>query len=108
VIAKAVTKIATSVSRGGNLSDGFRDVGVFPELIVQMVATGEETGSLGEMLNEIANFYDQQSESAINTLASVIEPVMIILVGAMVTVVVVATFLPIFTMGQALRKGGAR
>ena len=107
VIAKAVKTIAESVSRGGNLSDGFRDVEVFPELIVQMVATGEETGSLGEMLNEIADFYDQQSETAINTLASVIEPVMIILVGGMVTVVVVATFLPIFTMGQALRRGGA-
>jgi len=108
VISTAVKKIGESVSRGGNLSDGFRDVEVFPELIVQMVATGEETGSLGDMLNEIADFYDQQSETAINTLASVIEPVMIILVGGMVTIVVVATFLPIFTMGQALRKGGGR
>ncbi len=105
VLEGASNRIAESVSRGGNLSDGFADVDVFPELIVQMVATGEETGSLGEMLSEIADFYDEQSETAINTLASVIEPVMIILVGGMVTVVVVATFLPIFTMGQALRRG---
>ncbi|MCD4690207.1 type II secretion system F family protein [bacterium] len=107
VIAKAVSGIAESVARGGHLSEGFRAAEVFPELIVQMVATGEETGSLGEMLHEIADFYDEQSETAINTLASLIEPIMIILVGAMVMIVVVATFLPIFTMGQALRRGSS-
>jgi type IV pilus assembly protein PilC len=105
VITDAADRMSEMISRGSNLSAAFKEASVFPEIVIQMVATGEETGSLSEMLTEIADYYDDQSAAAIHTIASMIEPAMIVIVGGMVALVVVATFLPIFTMGQALRRG---
>ena len=105
VVTQASKRIAETVSRGGSLSKGFADASVFPEIVVQMVSTGEETGSLGEMLNNISDFYDEQVETSITGLSAFIEPLLIMLIGAIVAIVVVSTFLPIFYMGQAVRKG---
>ncbi len=105
VITHATERMVEMISRGSSLSAAFKDPDVFPEIVVQMVGTGEETGSLSEMLTEIAGYYDEQSATAIDTIASIIEPAMIVIVGGMIGFVVVATFMPIFTMGQALRRG---
>jgi type IV pilus assembly protein PilC len=105
VITHATDRMVEMISRGSSLAAAFKEPDVFPEIVVQMVSTGEETGSLSEMVTEIAGYYDEQSATAINTIASVIEPAMIIVVGGMIGFVVVATFMPIFTMGQALRRG---
>ncbi len=105
VITHATDQMIEMISRGSSLSAAFKGPSVFPEIVIQMVATGEETGSLSEMLTEIAGYYDKQSAAAIDTIASMIEPTMIVIVGGMIAFVVVATFMPIFTMGQALRRG---
>ena len=105
VIAQASLHIRDTVARGGHLSKGFSEADVFPEIVVQMVATGEETGTLGEMLDSMAGFYDEQVETSISGLSSFIEPLLIIMIGAVVAIVVISTFLPIFYLSQAVRRG---
>ncbi len=102
IVEKAVTEIGETVSRGSKLSVGFGEAQVFPEIVVQMVSTGEETGTLGQMLSEVADFYDEQVETAINGLASLIEPLLMVVIGGIVGLVVIATFLPIFNMSSAI------
>lgn len=108
VIHRAAKDIEDSVSRGSSLSAGFQRASVFPEIVVQMVSTGEETGTLGEMLSSMAGFYDEQVETAVSGLAAFIEPLMILLIGAVVALVVISTFLPIFYLSQAVRRGMMR
>ena len=104
VIERAAGKIAFLVSKGSSLSAGFHATGTFPETVVQMVSTGEETGRLGDMLSSISDHYDEQVESSIEGLASVIEPLMIVLVGGLIAVMLVAMFLPVFHLGGAVRQ----
>jgi len=104
VIERAAGKIAFLVSKGSSLSAGFHATGAFPETVVQMVSTGEETGRLGDMLSSISDHYDEQVESSIEGLASVIEPLMIVLVGGLIAVMLVAMFLPVFHLGGAVRQ----
>ncbi|MFH1502645.1 MAG: type II secretion system F family protein [Candidatus Eisenbacteria bacterium] len=104
VIERAAGKIAYLVSKGGNLSTGFHATGVFPDTVVQMVSTGEETGKLGDMLSSVSDHYDEQVESAVEGLAAIIEPLMIVLVGGLIAIMLVAMFLPVFYLGGAVRK----
>jgi type IV pilus assembly protein PilC len=104
VVERAANRIAFLVSKGGNLSTGFHATGVFPDTVVQMVSTGEETGKLGDMLASISDHYDEQVESAIEGLAAVIEPLMIVLVGGLIALMLVAMFLPVFHLGGAVRR----
>lgn len=103
VIARAVGEIGESVSKGATLSRGFTDAEPFPEIVVQMVSTGEETGTLGNMLKELSDFYDERAETAISGLSSLIEPLLMVFIGGVVAIVVVATFLPIFGLSQVIR-----
>jgi type IV pilus assembly protein PilC len=105
VIEKASHDIGDMVSRGSNLSTGFGMTGVFQETVVQMVATGEETGRLSDMLSSVSDHYDDRVETSIEGLSSIIEPLMIVLIGALIAVVLVAMFLPVFYLGSAIRKG---
>lgn len=105
VIAQAADDIRESISLGASLSAGFASAHVFPDIVVQMVSTGEETGSLGEMLSNVSDFYDEQVETSISGLSSIIEPLMIIFVGGIIALILVAMFLPIFHMGGAIRQG---
>jgi type IV pilus assembly protein PilC len=104
VVERAAGRIAFLVSKGGNLSSGFHATGVFPDTVVQMVSTGEETGKLGDMLSSVSDHYDEQVESSIEGLASVIEPLMIVLVGGLIAIMLVAMFLPVFHLGGAVRQ----
>lgn len=104
-LASSVKKVSADVSKGANLTSGFKKTGVFPEIVVQMVSTGEDTGSLGEMLSEVSDFYDEQVETAVGGLAAFIEPLMIVVVGAIVGLVVIATFMPVFGLSQAMKMG---
>ena len=104
VIERAAGRISYLVSKGGNLSSGFHATGAFPDTVVQMVSTGEETGKLGDMLSSVSDHYDEQVESSIEGLASVIEPLMIVLVGGLIAIMLVAMFLPVFHLGGAVRQ----
>jgi len=105
VVRRAAHRIAEMVERGSSLSLGFSGTGIFPEIVVQMVATGEETGSLGDMLASVSDHYDDEVESAVEGLASVIEPLMIVLIGGIIAIMLVAMFLPVFHLGGAVRSG---
>ncbi len=78
VILQASTKIGNMVSHGSSLSKSFASTGAFPEIVVQMVSTGEETGTLGEMLANLSDYYDEQVGTSIEGLSSIIEPLLIV------------------------------
>lgn len=104
VIERAAEKIGYLVSKGGNLSTGFHATGTFPDTVIQMVSTGEETGKLGDMLASVSDHYDEQVESAIEGLAALIEPLLIVVVGGLIALMLVAMFLPVFHLGGAVRR----
>ena len=106
VIARAVRDAKARVAAGRGITESLRATGKFPELVLQLMGTGEEAGNLDAMLIKSSDFYDREVEAAVQGLSSLIEPLMIILVGAMVGIIVVAMFLPIFNLGDAILKGG--
>jgi type IV pilus assembly protein PilC len=98
VISESVLKTRASIREGETLAAPLRQCEVFPAMVVQMIAVGEETGALDEMLKKIADFYDDEVDTAVDTLTSVIEPVMIVVMGVMVGGMVVAMYLPMFKL----------
>jgi type IV pilus assembly protein PilC len=104
VVARASVDIARHVSRGSGLALGFHTAGIFPEIVVQMITTGEETGRLSEMLATVSDHYDDQVESSVEGLASLIEPLLIVMVGGLIALMLVAMFLPVFHLGGAIRQ----
>ena len=106
VIARAIDEVKRNIAAGHGVTESFRATGKFPEMVLQLMATGEEAGELDTMLVKTADFYDRQVEATVHGLASLIEPMMIVIVGALIGVIVVSMFLPIFHLGDALMKGG--
>jgi type IV pilus assembly protein PilC len=104
VVQRASADIARHVSRGSGLALGFHSAGIFPEIVVQMVTTGEETGRLSEMLATVSDHYDDQVEASVEGLASLIEPLLIVMVGGLIALMLVAMFLPVFHLGGAIRQ----
>jgi len=107
VVARAIDEVKDSVTAGRGVTESFRATGVFPEMTLQLMATGEEAGELDAMLVKSSDFFDRQIESTIAGISSLIEPVMIVLVGGMIGFIVVAMFLPIFGMGDAMLQGAS-
>jgi type IV pilus assembly protein PilC len=108
VVLRASGKIGNMVSHGSSLSKSFASTGVFPEIVVQMVSTGEETGTLGEMLANLSDYYDEQVGTSIEGLSSILEPLLIVLIGGIIALMLVAMFLPVFHLGGAIRQGMRR
>lgn len=106
VVARAIESAGKKISAGGAVTSSFRSTGKFPEMILQLMSTGEEAGELDSMLMRGSEFYDRQVEGSVQSLTSLIEPVMIVVVGGLIGVIVVAMFLPIFYLGDAVMKGG--
>lgn len=98
VIKQAVLKTRSSISSGQTIAGPLRESGVFPPMVVQMIAVGEETGALDEMLSKVADFYDEEVDAAVESLASVLEPLMIVVMGGVVGVMLVSMYLPIFKL----------
>jgi len=105
VVLQASHKIGSMVSHGSSLSKSFASTAVFPEIVVQMVSTGEETGTLGEMLANLSDYYDEQVGTSIEGLSSILEPLLIVLIGGLIALMLVAMFLPVFHLGGAIRRG---
>ena len=103
VIEKALLTAARQMQDGGTVADTLRRTGEFPSMVIQLVATGEESGTLPAMLARAASYYEQQVDSTVATLSSLIEPVMIVIMGAIAGSVIFALYLPIFTLGQAIK-----
>jgi type IV pilus assembly protein PilC len=98
LIEKEILDARTLVSEGKTLNEAFRESGRFPLMMLQMINVGEATGTLDEMLGKLANFYDEEVETAVAALLSVLEPVMLIFVGGIVGSLVISMYLPIFSL----------
>jgi type IV pilus assembly protein PilC len=102
VVEKAMGNVISSVKAGGTISEPLRESRVFPPMVGHMVGVGEETGALDAMLTKIADFYDDEVSAAVKALTSILEPVMIIVVGGIVGVIVISMYLPLFTMYNSI------
>jgi len=98
VVYNAVMNTRASIREGQTIAEPLRASEVFPPMVVQMISIGEETGALDEMLEKIADFYEEEVDTAVDGLTSIIEPIMIVIMGGIVGGMVVAMYLPIFKM----------
>jgi type IV pilus assembly protein PilC len=98
VISDPMEKVVERVKEGESLATPLATLGVFPMMVTQMVAVGEETGALDSMLHKIADFYDDEVAAKLKALTSILEPIMMIVIGAIVGVVVIAMYLPLFSV----------
>ena len=98
VIEDAMVDVQQSVKEGQSITAPLEKVSVFPAMVTQMIAVGEETGSLDAMLGKIADFYEDEVNAAVKSLTSILEPILMLFVGALVGTVVISMYLPIFNM----------
>ena len=105
MVGRAIESVRTQVEGGSSLARAMGETGVFPDMLVQMTATGEETGRLDEMLRRTADFYEQRVTAKVEGLSSLVEPVAIVLLGLVIALMLVALYLPIFNLGHAMRSG---
>jgi type IV pilus assembly protein PilC len=103
VVERAMDEVIASVKSGGSISAPLREAPIFPGMVAQMIAVGEETGNLDTMLTKVADFYEAEVEAAIKALTSILEPVMIVLVGGIVGFIVVAMYMPMFKVYEAIQ-----
>jgi type IV pilus assembly protein PilC len=103
VVEKAMAEVIESVKRGGTIAEPLRHASVFPGMVAQMVAVGEETGALDTMLSKIADFYEDQVEAAVKSLTSILEPIMLVVVGGIVGFIVISMYLPLFKVYDQIR-----
>jgi type IV pilus assembly protein PilC len=103
VIGKAITDVQLSVRDGESIAKPLTKYPVFPPMVVQMISVGEETGQVDVMLEKIAQFYDQEVEAAVDALTSLIEPILIAVIGACVGGAVVALYLPMFQIIEKIQ-----
>ena len=106
VIGKAVRTSVTSVREGKPLSLSLTQTRVFPELATSMIEVGESTGALPQMLNSVAEFFEEDVQTALTAALSLIEPIILIVMGIVVVTIMIALYLPIFSLGQAGSMGG--
>ncbi len=102
VYSDAVLMIRDSVATGQQLQFAMSQTGLFPNMVEQMVAIGEESGALDTMLNKVADFYEQEVDDAVDALSSLLEPLIMSILGVLIGGLVVAMYLPIFKMGAAI------
>jgi type IV pilus assembly protein PilC len=104
VIEKAMFEVRESVKKGGSLTAPMMDVPeAFPVMVTQMIGVGEETGALETMMTKIADFYEEQVEAAVKALTSILEPIMIVIVGGIVGFIVIAMYLPMFKVYDSIK-----
>lgn len=102
VVEKAVFRVTDSISEGRAIAEPLAETGVFPGMVVQMINVGEATGALDVMLTKIADFYDEEVDQAVENLTAAIEPLMMVFLGGLIGGLVVAMYLPIFSMAGAI------
>ena len=102
IIEEALLRARASIAQGKTIAEPLEESGVFPPMVVQMVAVGEATGNLDAMLAKIADFYDEEVDVAVKGLTSLLEPVMIVFMGVIIGFLVISMYMPIFTMATAI------
>ena len=102
VFRQAVAKIRNDVSSGTQLNFSMRTTGVFPSMAIQMTAIGEESGSLDEMLDKTAEYYEAEVDNAVDNLTTLMEPLIMSVLGVLVGGLIIAMYLPIFQLGSVV------
>jgi type IV pilus assembly protein PilC len=102
VYSDAVLRMREDVATGQSLQLAMRQRNLFPNMVVQMVSIGEESGALDDMLNKVADFYEEQVDNAVDAMSSLMEPVIMVVLGTLVGGLIVAMYLPIFKMGAVI------
>jgi type IV pilus assembly protein PilC len=102
VYMDATKKIQTEVSTGTSLTTAMQNSNVFPNMVTQMVAIGEESGALDQMLGKVADFYEAEVDDAVESLSSLMEPLIMAILGVLIGGLVVAMYLPIFKLGAVV------
>lgn len=100
VIEQAIDNSRNSIKEGGRISDPLKKANIFPPMVIQMISVGEETGGLDNMLTKIADFYDQEVDTAVKGLTSMLEPLIMIFLGVVIGTIVIAMFMPMFSLGE--------
>jgi type IV pilus assembly protein PilC len=96
VVANAINKSVLAIAEGETITAPLKETGVFPPMVIQMIGVGEKTGGLDDMLNKIADFYDEEVNDAVAALTSIIEPIIIVVMGAVIGGILIAMYLPMF------------
>ncbi len=103
IIEEGLMFARARIAEGRNLADPLREANVFPSMVVQMVGVGEQTGALDTMLNKIADFYEDEVDVAVAALTSMLEPILMVIIGGMVGTVLVSMYLPIFDLAGKIK-----
>ena len=98
IVEMAVLRTRAAISEGKTIADPLRESGVFPPMVVQMISVGEQTGALDAMLGKIADFYDEEVDTAVSNLTALLEPMLMVFLGIVIGGVVIAMYLPIFKL----------
>jgi type IV pilus assembly protein PilC len=102
VYKMATKQIQSEVSTGTNLTTAMVNVNLFPNMVTQMVAIGEESGALDSMLSKVADFFEQEVDDAVEAMSSLMEPIIMVILGTLIGGMVVAMYLPIFKLGAVV------
>jgi len=103
VVEEGLMYTREKIAEGHNLADPLGEMPVFPGMVVQMIGVGEQTGALDTMLNKIADFYEDETDVAVAALTSLLEPIMMVMIGSIVGVVLVSMYLPIFELAGNIK-----
>ena len=103
VVEEAMDSVIASVKRGGTIAAPLAQEPIFPTMVMHMVGVGEETGALDSMLDKIAEFYEDQVEASVKALTSIMEPIMIIVIGSIVGFIVISMYMPLFTVYNQIK-----
>jgi type IV pilus assembly protein PilC len=102
VVEKAILKTRTGISEGKTISEPLKQTNVFPPMVVQMIGVGEASGALDTMLGKIADFYDEEVDSAVGGLTAMLEPLLMVFLGVVLGFIVIAMYLPVFKLAGAI------
>ncbi len=102
VVENGIIEVRKAISEGKSMAEPLQETGIFPGMVVQMIAVGEATGALDQMLTKIADFYDEEVDTAVEALTSALEPLLMVFLGGVIGFVVVAMYLPIFKMAGSV------
>lgn len=102
IIEDALIVARTKISEGKSMSEPLQDSGIFPPMVVQMVQVGESTGALDNMLNKIADFYEEDVDNLVTNLTSLMEPIIMMFLGVILGGLIIAMYLPIFKLGTVV------
>jgi type IV pilus assembly protein PilC len=102
MIEKALLETREAVSRGKTLAEPLTKIPYFPNMVTQMISIGEQTGNIDQMLSKVADFYEDEVENATDAMTSLMEPILMVVLGGIIAVIVIAMYLPIFNMANGV------